>query len=978
MILEDRTTAAELNYRYIYSLFIGMVKRIKYITATFLFICTFFGIIAKAQIKNDFKEQFSELTATDKALPASMGTNYYMLCFKSAKHLQQFQHDHAVIFHRQLSNLIFVISFPKSLGVINFQQYINWIKKATDDWKLSPGLLLHKITHAISFPSTFFVSVYNTAIFVHNSKGKNISTGDIGAGNTFILKLLSINHLNDLLQDDNVYFIAAYTPHPIEELQINTLDLSENKINLLHSKMPFLNAEGITISIKENTADTTDIDFASRHIYNPLQSPSISVHASIMCTMAAGAGNSWYLGKGVANAANITASDFSNLLPDAATNYQQFHISVQNHSYGVGIENFYGADAAAFDAAAANNDSILFVFSAGNAGNLLATTGSYVGIPGVANLTGSFKMAKNIITVGAVDSFGVVAAASSRGPAFDGRLKPELVAYGEDGTSGAAALVSGTAAVLQQVYKENYDGALPSSALIKAILVNSADDVGPAGIDFTSGYGNLNALKATENLLHANFVGAMGTNGNIFGLNLNIPPNTKKAKFTLVWNDPPATANAFRAIVNDLDLELQLPSTAQSWKPWVLNSFANRDSLSAPPVRKKDSLNTIEQITVDEPPPGNYLVQVKCTNINTPTQQFYVAYQFDSINHFSWSLPAATDNIFPGVSNIIRWTSDTTVTDAKLFYSINSGSSWQLIDNSINSSKKYYYWSAPDTNAIGLLKMQIGLKEFISDTFIISKKVNFKTGFNCTDSVLWYWDHLPGISHYQLFGLYGRQLQPIAIVADTQFVFNKNILLTHEFAVAPLINGTSGIKSYTTNYTKQGIGCYIINLTSDLINDNTASIQLTLGTTYLIKKIVFEKLQQGNFVSIRETSFISGLNYPFTDARLQKGINTYRVKIELYNGEIIYSFTTSVFYFNNSDVVVFPNPVQQGKAITIQMKNLQNQEISIVDVLGRKVFHQTAKNLSEQVPCYFSKGLYFVSIFDSESGYTKRFSVVVQ
>ena len=73
----------------------------------------------------------------------------------------------------------------------------------------------------------------------------------------------------------------------------------------------------------------------------------------------------------------------------------------------------------------------------------------------------------------------------------------------------------------------------------------------------------MNALKATQNLLRSDFVTAQGTDGDSIAFNLHIPPNTKKAKFTLVWNDPPATANAFRAIVNDLDLELQLPSTAQ-------------------------------------------------------------------------------------------------------------------------------------------------------------------------------------------------------------------------------------------------------------------------------------------------------------------------------------------------------------------------------------------------------------------------------
>ena len=38
-------------------------------------------------------------------------------------------------------------------------------------------------------------------------------------------------------------------------------------------------------------------------------------------------------------------------------------------------------------------------------------------------------MAKNIITVGHIDSLGNVLSLSSRGPAYDGRIKPELVAF---------------------------------------------------------------------------------------------------------------------------------------------------------------------------------------------------------------------------------------------------------------------------------------------------------------------------------------------------------------------------------------------------------------------------------------------------------------------------------------------------------------------------------------------------------------------
>lgn len=58
------------------------------------------------------------------------------------------------------------------------------------------------------------------------------------------------------------------------------------------------------------------------------------------------------------------------------------------------------------------------------------------------------------------------------GPTFDGRIKPDLVAFGQDGSSGAAALVSGVSTLLQQQYANQRSGVRPSASLIKALLLN--------------------------------------------------------------------------------------------------------------------------------------------------------------------------------------------------------------------------------------------------------------------------------------------------------------------------------------------------------------------------------------------------------------------------------------------------------------------------------------------------------------------------
>ncbi|WP_315816410.1 S8 family serine peptidase [Paraflavitalea speifideaquila] len=408
----------------------------------------------------------------------------------------------------------------------------------------------------------------------------------------------------------NWVLFADQPRQPKEEQAINTLDNTTNQVNTIHALYPALNGTGLTASIKENKPDTADIDFKGRYLPTPLSSVNITQHATIMSTIITGEAIVIIPEKGAAWGANFNSSDFASLLPDANSAYQQYHITVQNHSYGTGIENYYGADAAAYDASSLANPQLLHIFSAGNSGNQTSTAGPYAGIPGYSNLTGSFKMGKNMITVGAINSQYQLESLSSKGPAYDGRVKPELVAFGEDGSSGAAALTSGIALLVQQAVK-NSTGVIPPNSLVKAILLNTADDVATPGIDFQTGYGKVNAYQAVEAARQGTHSLGNIIQGQTNTSTLTIPPGIKQVKITLCWYDPPATPNSAKSLVNDLDLELINSSTGERWQPWVLNHTAHIDSLSKWPIRKRDSLNTNEQITLDNPLPGTYSIQVK-------------------------------------------------------------------------------------------------------------------------------------------------------------------------------------------------------------------------------------------------------------------------------------------------------------------------------------------------------------------------------
>lgn len=806
----------------------------------------------------------------------------------------------------------------------------------------------------------FVIAVSDDSLFKSFlEKQLSVSTGfEYSLSKTFIIhaswKMIS----EDILSRPEVLFVDRLRiPH--EEVAVSNLDLSVNKATTLHNRFPQYNGQAISVSVKENRPDTADIDFKGRYVPTTFVSAALSSHATAMATIIGGAGNTYYEGKGVAWGSFISSANFTTLLPEPDAVYQQYNISVQNHSYGTGIENFYGADAAAYDASVITRPSLLHVFSAGNSGTLASTTGAYAGITGFANLTGSFKMAKNIITVGHTDSLAVVLAPSSKGPAYDGRVKPELVAFGEDGSSGAAAIVSGIALTLQQAYKDLH-GSLPSSALVKAVLLNSADDVGPAGIDYSTGFGSANALKAMQGLSRAT-ESSINTGETQF-YDLVIPSNCKRVKITLVWSDPPATPNAAKALRNDLDLELENTGTGQTWKPWVLSHFPRADSLQLLPVRKRDSLNNAEQVTLDNPAAGNYRVRITAFNSLAGSQPYSFAYQFDTLDKFTWYYPASKDNLFGNRSNTLRWESTYGTTTGQLEYSINNGNTWQQIDNAVDLNRGYYKWMPPDTFVTALLRMNIGVQNFRTDTFTISNRMDIYVGFNCPDSFLFFWKRVPGISSYQVYKLGDKYMEPLLVTTDTFVILQKQTNPSLYYAVAPLISGKTGVRSYGFNYTTQGVECYVRSFFAVLIG-NAAQLDLELGSNYNIRKITWEKLTPAGYVALQSVLNISGLHFTYTDNSLIRGLNTYRVRIELVNGQVIYSNPATVYYLANDLYLVYPNPAPQYQSITLLSIDSDITHLQVYNSVGVLVYTREMDVLVNTIPAgKLSKGLYLLRI----------------
>lgn len=831
--------------------------------------------------------------------------------------------------------------------------------------KLAPTLLQSNSKIIPKQPSTWWVVVTDPEkfkAFLAGGQQPVEIVGEYSPASILVIRT-TYNYLVDTLVRSPWVIFADRPRQPREEQAINTMDNTTNQVNTVHGRFPLLNGLGLTASVKENKPDTTDIDLKGRYLSTPLSSPEITQHAGTMSTIIGGGGNSDHTGRGAAWGVTISSSNFASLLPDANNAYQQYNIALQNHSYGTGIENYYGADAAAYDASSLANPSLLHIFSAGNTGNQISTQGAYAGIPNYANLTGSFKMGKNMITVGAINGLYQPEALSSRGPAYDGRVKPELVAFGVDGSSGAAAIVSGIALLVQQAYKDK-TGLLPPAALVKAILLNTADDIASPGIDFQTGYGSVNAYKAVQETLQGLYATGNVNPGQTQNIPLTIPAGIRQVKITLCWYDQPATPNAAKALVNDIDLELVNTNTGAHWQPWVLNHAADAVSLAQVAVRKRDSLNNNEQITLDNPAPGAYVIQVQGYSIPSGLQSFTVAWHLDTADRFRWYNPAKAGYIHGGENNLLRWSSTfNSPQPGRLEYSIDGGNQWQQIAHDVDLTKGYYSWPAPDLCTTALLKMTVGNQSFLSDTFSISTRLKATTGFNCPDSFLLSWNRPAGVNTFTVYTPGNQYLTPLLTTTDTTIVLKKAVNPALHYTVAPLLSGVyTGMKAYTFDYTTQGVSCYIKSFLADLVN-NTASLQIELGTRYAIQKIVVEKLGITGYSSLQTIEPVNNLQYGLTDNILQRGANSYRLKIQRTDGSVIYSQPETVYNFGDAAYMLFPNPVAGGSLLNVLTATPGNSTLTFYNSSGQQVLHRPLQELHEQVPLRtLQKGVYFYLI----------------
>jgi len=336
------------------------------------------------------------------------------------------------------------------------------------------------------------------------------------------------------------------------------------------------------------------------------------------------------------------------------------HIST--NSWG-SMGNAYDLGASYTDRFIYENQDFLICVSAGNAG------------PFPESLS-FLPNAKNLIAVAATSNGSTgansIAIFSSKGPAHDGRIKPDLAAPGVNinsamseigagncdtvlfgGTSMACPTTAGLAALVRQYFTEGWypsgtrtpDHAFaPSAALLKATLINSCANITGGNTGHIMGKEDAPAMGqgwgriTLDNALYFSVksdnrkllvwdvrdMDGMNT-GSVREFPIRVGAG-EPLKITLVWTDPPAGPGVALALVDNIDLEVvAADNTIYRGNQW--NGQVSGDTKeSQPNPSGSDNVNNVEGILIKTPGAGDYLVRVK--GINVPGYDFQFSQGF--------------------------------------------------------------------------------------------------------------------------------------------------------------------------------------------------------------------------------------------------------------------------------------------------------------------------------------------------------------
>ncbi|MBC7849685.1 MAG: S8 family serine peptidase, partial [Chitinophagaceae bacterium] len=634
-----------------------------------------------------------------------------------------------------------------------------------------------------------------------------------------ILIEVETQRIEEIMKLPFVRYIEAEPP-PYEAL--NDESQRTHQSSILHNEAPGigrgLSGRGVAIGLGDVGSTGAHIDHAYKSFLYVNNAVSHAVHvAGIM----AGGGNLNPRLKGHAFRSKLYINILDGIIRSTPEYYSQYGMVITNNSYGLNIRNcdvFGGYTSASYAIDQQMNmlPKVLHVFAAGNDG----FTSCLPYPSGYRTIQSGYQASKNVLTVGGTSKDAEVQN-FSRGPVIDGRIKPEIVAIGlnvvstvppndywyNNGTSMAAPQASGVAALMYERFRQLNSNITPDAALIKAVLCNSATDIGVPGPDFAFGFGWLNALHAAETIEKRQYDIAQVDHGEEKKFQLSVQPNTAELKVMLYWPDREASLYTSKTLVNDLDIVVTAPN-GQVFQPYVLNGAFN--GILLPAVQGIDRLNNIEQVVIRNPVVGTYTVTIKGHVVPFGAQQFYVV-QHHQEKKIRIIHPAGGEKLKAGEAQSIIW-EDGQVPNGKykVEYTVDGGA-WQSAGSITNPLINRLLWTVPVVTSANV-RVRIfnteTTEEVLSQPFVIFPDVNFNLVSTCEGAITMNIVKPPGIDSVAIMKIGKEEMELIGVTDATSYTI-KGLTKdsTYWFSACAIKTGKTGERSIAKSILQTAGAC---------------------------------------------------------------------------------------------------------------------------------------------------------------------------
>lgn len=736
--------------------------------------------------------------------------------------------DLGMFFLEYIPSNAYIISFPNSFDKANLKDFN--ISSVSDIWReLKISLRAEEQPHPEWSIEEGHVKLYvsfyqdlNFDVCVSKLQGKDYSLIEKHPHTNRVLLFVNPEKVSNLIEEQYIRFVDLMpTPGDPEDDLARHMHRS-SLINTLYTTGRKYDGTGVSLCVNDDGFAGPHIDFTGRTEQSTVASDLTGDHGDMVAGIVGGAGNLNPINAGMAKGSFIHVRQYSSTLPNTVTLHQNDSVMAFNSSYSNGCNAGYTSLTQQVDQETRQNPSLLQVFSAGNMNN---NNCGYGAGNQWGNITGGHKIGKNVIACANLDRDESLRSSSSRGPASDGRIKPDISSQGHNqmstdpnntyaaggGTSAAAPGITGIVGQLYQAYRELNAGNNPESSLIKACLLNSAEDFGNVGPDFKFGWGRVNALRAIKILEDGRYSDSSISQGNSNSHNINIPTNVKEAKIMVYWMDYEGSTSASKALVNDLNIYVTNGPT--TYMPWLLDHTPNATTLDLPATTGVDSMNNVEQVSIINPTSGSYTLTVDGYAVPQGPQKYYVVIEYimDEIEVVN---PAGGDGYVPGETVRVFWDAYDSTGSFTFEYSTNGGSSWTTVTTSIPGTDRWYDWTVPSGNSGNCLaRITRGAISDVCDHpfTILPTPTNITVTQVCPTYLEISWNAITGANEYEVYLLGAAYMDSVGRTSSTSFqipITDPNA--SQWVSVAGIVtnsNGNVGRRANAINYPGGLLNC---------------------------------------------------------------------------------------------------------------------------------------------------------------------------